>query len=243
MLALAFPHWPMPVVIDEQEVRRDGDSYAIDTLRALRAELGPEVSIAMALGADQLLNLHTWRDWLQLFDLAHLCFATRPGFALQGQALDPAVAEQLARRLASPAQLKASAHGLAFIATNLAVDVASNGVEAVALAAELDPDVILMDLRMPGLDGIGATQQIVKAGRRARILVLTTFDDDELVLAAPLPPRSSTAGGSSSLTVEQADSTAASAAIAAISLNPRMVLLPWLVKFVHHAIRVAQHFL
>lgn len=56
---------------------------------------------------------------------------------------------------------------------------ASNGVDAVALAAELDPDVILMDLRMPGLDGIGATQQIVKAGRRARILVLTTFDDDD----------------------------------------------------------------
>lgn len=56
---------------------------------------------------------------------------------------------------------------------------ASNGVEAVALAAELDPDVILMDLRMPGLDGIGATQQIVSSGRRARILVLTTFDDDD----------------------------------------------------------------
>ncbi|NMO02310.1 response regulator transcription factor [Gordonia sp. TBRC 11910] len=56
---------------------------------------------------------------------------------------------------------------------------ASNGVEAVALSAELDPDVILMDLRMPGLDGIGATRQIVGSGRRARILVLTTFDDDE----------------------------------------------------------------
>lgn len=56
---------------------------------------------------------------------------------------------------------------------------ASNGVEAIALAAERDPDVVLMDLRMPGLDGIGATQQIVKSGRGARILVLTTFDDDD----------------------------------------------------------------
>ncbi|MDI9918231.1 response regulator transcription factor [Rhodococcus sp. IEGM 1379] len=56
---------------------------------------------------------------------------------------------------------------------------ATNGVEAIALAAELDPDVILMDLRMPGLDGIGATQQIVTSGRGARILVLTTFDDDD----------------------------------------------------------------
>ncbi|NMM84248.1 DNA-binding response regulator [Rhodococcus sp. SRB_17] len=59
------------------------------------------------------------------------------------------------------------------------VGEASNGVEAIALAAEFDPDVILMDLRMPGLDGIGATQQIVKSGRGARILVLTTFDDDD----------------------------------------------------------------
>jgi len=128
MLRAAFRPWAMPVVIDDQEIRRDGPSYAIDTLRALRTELGADTSIVMALGADQLLNLHTWRDWPRLFDLAHLCFATRPGFALQGQALDPAVAEQLARRLASPAQLKASAHGLAFIATNLAVDVASTAV-------------------------------------------------------------------------------------------------------------------
>ena len=59
------------------------------------------------------------------------------------------------------------------------VGEAVNGVEAVALSAELDPEVVLMDLRMPGLDGIGATRQIVGSGRRARILVLTTFDDDE----------------------------------------------------------------
>ncbi len=136
MLHAAFRQWAVPVVIDDQEIRRDGPSYAIDTLRALRTELGADASIVMALGADQLLNLHTWRDWPQLFDLAHLVFATRPGFTVQGQTLDPAVAAQLARRLASPAQLRDSAHGLAFVAANLAIDVASTAVRQAVAAGD-----------------------------------------------------------------------------------------------------------
>lgn len=128
MLRAAFAQWATPVVIDEQEIRREGPSYAVDTLQALRAELGANASIVMALGADQLLNLHTWRNWPQLFELAHLVFATRPGFDLQGQTLDPAVAAHLARRLGSPTQLRTSAHGLAFIATNLAIDMASTDI-------------------------------------------------------------------------------------------------------------------
>ena len=64
------------------------------------------------------------------------------------------------------------------------VGEAADGVEAVRLARELDPDVILLDIRMPNLDGIQATRQIVEAGGRARILVLTTFDLDEYVYGA-----------------------------------------------------------
>jgi DNA-binding NarL/FixJ family response regulator len=64
------------------------------------------------------------------------------------------------------------------------VGEAQNGDEAVALARELDPDVILMDVRMPGLDGVEATRRLVDANTRARILILTTFDLDEYVYAA-----------------------------------------------------------
>jgi DNA-binding NarL/FixJ family response regulator len=64
------------------------------------------------------------------------------------------------------------------------VGEADDGVEAVRLAAELRPDVILMDVRMPNLDGIEATRQIVATDNPARILVLTTFDLDEYVYAA-----------------------------------------------------------
>ncbi|MFF7983670.1 response regulator [Streptomyces sp. NPDC007901] len=59
------------------------------------------------------------------------------------------------------------------------VGEAENGAEAVRLTAELRPDVVLMDVRMPGVDGLEATRRIVATGGRTRILIVTTFDLDE----------------------------------------------------------------
>lgn len=64
------------------------------------------------------------------------------------------------------------------------VGEAASGDEAVALAGELVPDVIVMDLNMPGLSGIEATRAILKNDEDARILVLTMFEDDDSVFAA-----------------------------------------------------------
>ncbi|MGY1664699.1 MULTISPECIES: response regulator [unclassified Geodermatophilus] len=64
------------------------------------------------------------------------------------------------------------------------VGTASDGVEAVALARQLAPDVVLMDVRMPRLDGIQATRRIQAAAPGCRVLVLTTYDLDEHVLDA-----------------------------------------------------------
>jgi DNA-binding NarL/FixJ family response regulator len=64
------------------------------------------------------------------------------------------------------------------------VGEAADGAEAVARSRELDPDVVLMDIRMPGTDGIEATRRLVSSGARPRVLILTTFDHDDYVYDA-----------------------------------------------------------
>jgi DNA-binding NarL/FixJ family response regulator len=64
------------------------------------------------------------------------------------------------------------------------VGEAEDGAEAVEQVRALDPDVVLMDVRMPNIDGIEATRRIVSSGAKARVLILTTFDPDEYVYEA-----------------------------------------------------------
>ena len=73
------------------------------------------------------------------------------------------------------------------IADTPGIDVAgeaATGAEAVRLAGDIRPDVVLMDIRMPGMDGIEATRLITAGEGAARVIILTTFDDDDYVYGA-----------------------------------------------------------
>jgi len=142
MLELAFGAAGLAVTLDTQEIVRATPTYTIDTLRSVRAELGPEASIVFLMGADQLQHLDSWREWRQLFDYAHIGVAARPGFDLSGGALPTAVAAEIAARAGSLAQLRNTASGLAYLTQALAVDVSATQIRA-ALQRQNEPNSLI----------------------------------------------------------------------------------------------------
>lgn len=128
MLELAFAGSSAPVTIDTREIARRSPTYTVDTLRELRAELGPEAAIVFLMGADQLQKLDTWRDWESLFALASFAVAARPGYRLDEAALPLAVAREVAARRVEPGALCASAAGKVCIVHTLAVDISATQV-------------------------------------------------------------------------------------------------------------------
>jgi nicotinate-nucleotide adenylyltransferase len=139
MLKLAFGGAMFRTVIDTREIERDTPTYTVETLRELRAELGPDASIVFLMGADQLQKLDSWRDWTSLFELTNFGIAARPGYRLDAAALPPAVARELAQRLATPEEVRASKAGRICLAHTLAVDISATEVRA-ALRADANAD-------------------------------------------------------------------------------------------------------
>lgn len=130
MVQIAFDRQSVPVTIDQQEIQRETATYTIDTLRSVRAELGQEVSILFLIGADQLQHLNTWQGWQELFNYAHICAASRPGFEIDASHVPEAVTSEFARRAGTPEQLRSTTHGLTYIASDLAVDISATEIRS-----------------------------------------------------------------------------------------------------------------
>jgi len=69
--------------VDDREVRRSGPAYSFDTLTELRAELGDATPIVLIVGADAFLDFAAWHRWHDIFGLAHVAVAHRPGFPVE----------------------------------------------------------------------------------------------------------------------------------------------------------------
>jgi nicotinate-nucleotide adenylyltransferase len=124
--ALNLPGVSITVATDE--IEHDGPTYTVDTLRRWRERESADASLSLLIGADQLVRLDTWHDWQQLFDYAHICAATRPGF--DPSAASPAVAATIAARAASADVLRATPAGRLLIDTTLAFDVSATDIRA-----------------------------------------------------------------------------------------------------------------
>jgi nicotinate-nucleotide adenylyltransferase len=109
MLELAIASEP-GLVVDQRELARAGASYTVDTLREVRAELGPAAPLAWVTGDDSFRSLPDWHGWEALLDLAHFVVALRPGHSLEN--LPAALAGRVATRwVERPADLLAAPAG------------------------------------------------------------------------------------------------------------------------------------
>ncbi|MHB1099387.1 MAG: nicotinate-nucleotide adenylyltransferase [Burkholderiales bacterium] len=82
---------------DEREVLKTSPCYSVETLLELRSELGPDKPLCLMVGADAFLGFPAWHRWRELFDLAHILVAQRPGFDIHS-AINGVLGEQYAAR-------------------------------------------------------------------------------------------------------------------------------------------------
>lgn len=82
MLSLAVQHHPQ-LIVDGRELEKEGLSYTIDTLTALRSQAGDDAALYFALGTDAFNHLESWKNWQSLFDVANLVVLTRPGYSIK----------------------------------------------------------------------------------------------------------------------------------------------------------------
>ena len=146
MVQLAVTGNPL-FTVDDREVRRSGPGYTIDTLIEMRREAGATRPLCVMLGADAFLDLATWHRWQELFSLAHLIVAHRPGFPpeLWPQRMpQPLAREYDARLLHQPFAVHLSPAGGIATQAIAALDISASMIRD-SLARNVSPRYLLPD--------------------------------------------------------------------------------------------------
>jgi len=97
--------------LDASELERREPTYSVHTLTRLRAQVGLAQPLVLLLGSDSFLSLPSWLRWRELFELAHIAVAGRPGHVPRDGGPSPELSAEIVRRTARPEQLGASAAG------------------------------------------------------------------------------------------------------------------------------------
>jgi len=150
MVRLAIAGNPL-FTLDRHEIDKTVPCYMVDTLTELRSELGREQSILLFLGADAFSGLEGWHQWRDLFDLAHIAIAQRPGHDLEG-AMPPALAAEFAARLTEdPADLATAPAGRIYRHAITQLDISASQIRALVATGRspryLLPDAVLDYIR------------------------------------------------------------------------------------------------
>lgn len=125
--------------VDEREARRSGPGYMFDTLTSLRAEVGPTRALVLLLGADAFLELATWHRWHDLFGLAHIAVAHRPGFPVERWAdrmPQPLAREYSARLMQQPLAVHLSPAGGIVVTPFTALDISATALREILRAGK-----------------------------------------------------------------------------------------------------------
>lgn len=138
-------------VLDASEVASTAASYTVHTLERLRGQFGPARPLVLLMGADALRGLAGWYRWRELFALAHIAVATRPGFPFAS--LEPPVAEEFAARRATSTEIAGRPCG-AIVPFELVAGTVSATEARQLLATDAPREKLLELLPAPVLDYI-----------------------------------------------------------------------------------------
>jgi nicotinate-nucleotide adenylyltransferase len=144
--------------VDDRELRRAGPGYTFDTLKELRADLGDARPLALLLGADAFLEFATWHRWREIFGLAHVAVAHRPGFPVERwseRMPEPLAREYSARLMQQPLAIHLSPAGGIVVVPFTALEISATAIRdmlhAGASPRYLLPGAVLDYIRSHGL--------------------------------------------------------------------------------------------
>ena len=138
MVALAIadnPHFSL----DEREINRRDPCFMVDTMTTIRAEVGAHIPLVLFLGSDAFMGLTTWHRWTDLFNLAHLAVAHRPGFGPQtwDDSLPDALRHEIDQRLSErPAGLEITPAGHIYLHAITQMDIAARRIRTACRKGE-----------------------------------------------------------------------------------------------------------